>query len=309
MPITSALILEASLSSRETMAAPRNRKDKELIEQPHKKSKVAAEKVKIKRGAGQKSNEVLAKAQQALKATQAKVRHERQARAKAEKALAEAQDALAAAGLKAEHQTQMRRVSFVVRLTVYEHGQIGRTEIEHVESNRKQNFLSLDGERLVAFMKARISPTMISEPAILLEPYPEEVKAPILEHLKPKSNLIVSDVRVVDLGYPEFMTLILAGEEPFGIQARFQLQESDTQFLNANAASCEIELYADEVSGGESKRLTTYSAKLIQDGVEYTASVKVPGLQPGIYRLFALVILSEPIKVAGFYGKTIIHVT
>lgn len=302
------------------MAAQWDRKRKELVAQPDKETIVATAKsgVKAKRAlapgkvqerAKPKSDEALAKAQEAVKAAEGKVERERQARAKAEKALAEAQEALAAARLKIEHQAQIRRVSFVVRLIVYEHGQVGRTEIEHVESSRKQNFLSLDGERLVAFMKACISPTTISKPTIPPVPSTEKVKAPIPGSLRPKSKLIVSEVRVFQLGDPDFMTLVLTREEPFGLKARFQLQGPDAQYLATYVSSFEIKLYANEVTSGESKLLTTYSTKMMQDVLEYTAFIEAPGLRPGLYRLFIVVILSAPIKLAGFYGKTIINVT
>jgi hypothetical protein len=299
---------EASLSPGEAMAAQRDRNRKELVAQRHKETTVPTKKAKIKEKTRLKSDEALAKAQEALKTAQAKVKRERQARAKAEKSLAEAQEALAAARLKVEHPAQIRRVSFVVRLTVYEQGQVGRTEIEHVESSRKQNFLSLDGERLVAFMKACTSPTIISEPTIPPIQSNEKAKAPILEPFRLKSNLIVSEVRVFHLGYSDSMTLVLTGEEPFGLRARFQLQGPDAQSLTTYASSFEIKLYANEVTSGESKLLTTYSAKLIQDLLEYTASTNVPGLAHGLYRLFTLVILSKPIKIGGYHDGPVIQV-
>jgi hypothetical protein len=46
-----------------------------------------------------------------------------------------------------------------VRLTLDEQGQLGRGEIEHVSSSKKQSFLNLDGEQLVAFMKGCTHPT------------------------------------------------------------------------------------------------------------------------------------------------------
>jgi len=131
-------------------------------------AKTTFTKLRVKKNSRQKSAEPLTKTQKALQAGQAEIRREHQARIQVEKALTEAREALAATRLEAEHerQAQIRRVSFVVRLTLNEQGQFGRTEIEHVSSNRKQNFLSLDGERLVAFMKACIDPAMIPEDGI-----------------------------------------------------------------------------------------------------------------------------------------------
>jgi hypothetical protein len=292
------------------MTAQRSRKSKKSGAQPDKETTVAVEQTKVKRSST-KSDEALAKVQEALKAAQAKVKHERQARAKAERALAEAQETLAAARLKTEQelQTRIRRVSFIVRLIVDEHGQPRRTEIEQVEGSRKQSFLGLDGERLVAFIKGYISPTIISELTIPPVPSAEKAKAPMSGPLRSKSNLTVSEVRVFRLGDPDFMTLVLTGEEPFGLMTRFQLQGPDAQFLITHASSFEIKLYTNEVASGKSKLLTTYSAKLVQDVLEYTASVEAPGLRPGLYRLFTVVILGAPVKLAGFYGKTIINVT
>jgi hypothetical protein len=127
---------------------------------------------KTKGGGGLNSNASPAEVQKALRAAQARVKRERQARIQAEKALIEAQEKLAAAQLGAERdpQPQTRRVSFVVRLTLDEQGQFGRTEIEQVSSGKKQNFLSLDGDLLVGFMKACINPETIPEDAISTKP-------------------------------------------------------------------------------------------------------------------------------------------
>jgi hypothetical protein len=239
-----------------------------------------------------------------------KVKHEHQARIKAEKDLTEARGELVAARLEVEQErhAKLRRVSFVVRLTVDEHNQFRRTEIEHVESNRKQNFLSLDGERLVAFMKASISPTSVPEPAIPKAPLPEMTEAPTPQPLRPISNLIVSDVQVFRTGDPGFMTLILIREEPFVVQARFQLQGPEAPSLTAQEPSYKMKVYANEVSSGKSQLLTTYSAELIQDVSQYLAPATMPGLPPGYYRLFTLITLGKPLKLAGYYDGPVVQV-
>lgn len=310
------------------MAAQRVPKYKKLAARPNKDSTSGKEKIKVqretatipskaKKKARKKSNEPLAKAQKALRAAQAEVRHERQARVQAEKTLTEVQEELAAARLEVEQkpQAQIRRVSFVVRLMVDEHGEPQRTEIEQVrteikqvESSRKQNFLGLDGERLVAFMKAYISPTIIPEDAIYTAPPPDQLTIPKAGPLRPKSSLIVSDVQVFPSGTPDLLTLILTPEEPFIVQAHFQLQGPDSDSLTTQEPTYEMKVYANEVTSGKSKLLTTYSARLIPNVLEYTAPAGVPGLSSGLYRLFTVVILSVPIEMAGFYGKTIIHV-
>jgi len=309
-----ALTFEASLFSAKVMAAQRSPKRKKLAAKPGKETTIAIEKAKVEAKADEKakpkSKESLTEAQKALRAAQAAVKGERRARIKAEMALTEAQEDLVAARLEVEQgrQARIRRVSFVVRLTVGEHGQLQRTEIEHVSSSRKQNFLSLDGERLVAFMKACISPTIIPEHAIPAAPSPEKVGAPTPGFLGPKSSLIVSDVQVFRPRAPDFMTLILTPEEPFVVQARFQLKNFEAPFLAVQEFSYEMKVYANAVTSGKSKLLTTYQARLIQDVLEYVAPAEVPGLSPDLYRLFTVITLRAPIKMAGFYGKTIIHV-
>jgi hypothetical protein len=128
-------------------------------------AKTALTRPSAKETARENSDLSLKKIQNALKAAQAELKRERQARIQAEKALIEARKELAAIRLELEqdHQIQIRRVSFVVRLISDKHGKLGRTEIEHVSSSRKRNFLRLDGEQLVAFMKACISPVIMRE--------------------------------------------------------------------------------------------------------------------------------------------------
>lgn len=304
------------------MAAKRHQKRKDLVAQPDKAVTVAAEKTKVKarrevvRGKAKEKTrpeweEALAKAQAALKTARANLKRERQARAKAEQALAETQEALAAARLKAgqEHQAQIRRVSFVVRLVVDEHGQPRRTEVEEVESSRKQNFLGLDGERLVAFMKASFSDTIIPENPAHTAPPPEKPTTPTVGSPRPNSSLIVSDVQVFHSEDPDVSTLTLTPEQPFIIQARFLLRGPDSDSLTTQEPSYKMRVYANEVTSGNSKLLTSYSARLIPNVLKYTVPAEVPGLSSGLYRLFTVVILGVPIEMAGFYGKTIIQVT
>ena len=313
---------EASRFSTIMMATQRNSKRKKLRAKTSNETTFSAENARIetkgartrtkeKQKAIPKSKESLTKAQKAVQADPLEVKRKRQTRIRAEVALVKTKENPAVTRLEAhqEHQARIKRVSFVVRLTVDEHGQPRRTEIEQVESSRKQNFLTLDGERLVAFMKACISPTIIPEPAIPPAPPPEKVEVPTPIPLRPKSSLIVSDVRVFRPEHPDFVALTLAPEESFVVQARFQLQGPAVQFLTTQAFSFEMKVYANEVTSGASMLLTTYSAKLIQDVLEYTASAEVPGLPLGLFRLFTVVILSAPVKMAGFYGKTIINVT
>jgi hypothetical protein len=121
---------------------------------------------------GLNSNESLAEVQNALRAAKSEVKRERQARRQAERALIEAQEKLTDTPPEAERNPlpQKRRISFVVRLTLDEQGQFERTEIEHVSSGKKQNFLSLDGDLLVDFMKACVNPENTPEDSFSTKP-------------------------------------------------------------------------------------------------------------------------------------------
>jgi hypothetical protein len=137
-------------------------------------AKTALTRTNTKETAREDSDRSLKKIQNALRTAQLELKRERQARRQAEKALIKARKELAAIRLELEqdHQIQIRRVSFVVRLISDEHGKLGRTEIEHVSSSRKRNFLRLDGEQLVAFMKACITPVSMLEDASSTLPPP-----------------------------------------------------------------------------------------------------------------------------------------
>jgi len=119
-----------------------------------------------------KIDKQLTEAQKAPRAAQAEVKRKRNAQIKAERALTEACMKIAATRSEGERDfpTQTKRVSFVVRLTLNEQGQFGRAEIEHVSSGRKQNFLKLDGDRLVSFMKACVNPENTSDDSISTKP-------------------------------------------------------------------------------------------------------------------------------------------
>ena len=375
-------------SQRKKLAAPL-KETMAATEKSNVEAKTPITRTRVKKRAQPKPAKLVEKSQKALQSAQAKAKYERQARLKAEKALAEAQASLAAARLavEQEHQRRVKRVSFVVRLTVDEHSQLGRTEIEHVESSRKQNFFSLDGERLVIFMKECVSPVVISEPAVptapsrvpsvqVVTPKPEDAmtsretlpapsgdarhstgavlteqalalprvakrrrakknnkhhrrqkpkpSAPQNTMLadrpgdsavfasrprRPQASLIVSTVRVFRPGEPELATLFSMPEEPFIVQARFHLQGTEARSLAAQGSSYYLKIYANELTSGKSQLLTTCSAELVQDVLEYTAPAEVSGLPPGLYRLSTVVTLAPLILMAGFHSKAILYVT
>jgi hypothetical protein len=268
---------------------------------------------KRKKSRAKTSNETTFSAEKAkteTKGARTRIKEKQRARPKSKESLTEAQKALQAAqsDVKRERQARIKRVSFVVRLTVDEHGQPGRTEIEHVPSGRKQNFANLEGVHLVAFIKACISPELIRQDIIPTVNTPEELITSISGPAEPRSSLIVSDVQVFRRGNPYFMTLILSPEEPFILQAHSQFQVPNARELALQEFSFETKIYINEISTGNSQLLKTYSAKLIQDVFKYTVPIDVGGLPLGLYRLITVVSLHKPIKLVGFYGKTIIQV-
>ena len=113
-------------------------------------------------------NDSLAEVQKALRAAQAEAKKERQARIKAERALNKTQEKIVGDRLELEGnpQPQTRRV----RLVLDEKGQSERVEIEHVSSGKKQNFLNLDGDQLVSFMKACVNPETTPEDVVSTRP-------------------------------------------------------------------------------------------------------------------------------------------
>lgn len=266
-----------------------------------------------------KAQKALAEAEEALATAQAQVEQERQARVKAEQARAEAERALAQArkaasvesestelpSTTAEAEGAEQRVSFVVRVTVDERGKPLRTEVEHPQSGKKETYPALDVQRLAAFIKACISPPSIAEPIISPAPPPAEAVRP--ESPKP-AFLTISDVQVFRMGVPGVMTLMLSPNETFVVQARFQLQGPEAPSLTAQESSFEMKVYANEVTGSTSRLLTTHRANTVKGVIAYTAQTQVPGLSPGLYRLFTLVTFRAPINLAGYHEGPIVHV-
>jgi hypothetical protein len=275
------------------MATQRSSKRKKLKAKADNEPTIAAEKAKI----GTKSAHI-------------QIKEKKRAIPKSRESLTKAQKASQAAPRKVKqgHQARIKRVSFIVRLTVDEYNQPGRTEIEHVPSGRKQNFPSLEAARLVTFMKACIGPERISEDVIPITKTQEELITSTSAPAEPRASLIISDVQVFCRGIPDFTTLMLTPEEPFILQAHFQLQVPNAQELTLPESSFETKIYASEISNGNSQLLKIYSAKLIQGMSKYTVPMELGGLPTGLYRLFTVVTLHRPIKLVGFYGKTFIHV-
>ena len=286
------------------MAAKERPERKKSTEKPYEGSKAAIERAKTE-------------------AALARAKEEEKARLKAEEAPPEPQEAFDAAGQEIQGERLVRveadqgragedegeqRISFIVRLTVDERGQPRRTEVEHAQSGKKESFPALDPQRLATFMEMCISPPLISEPTSPSVPSPvtEETRTP--GPLGPASSLTVSDVRTFRKGAPGVTTLTLSPDEPFVIQAHLHLEGPEAPSLTAQAATLEMRVYAHEVTRGTSTLLITYSENLVENILEYTPQVLVPGLPPGLYRLVTLVTLQAPTKVVGHHDGPIVQV-
>jgi hypothetical protein len=229
----------------------------------------AQEKVEQERESRTKTEKALTEAREALSAARLEVEREREARIEAEKEPAEAERASEKASmtrtdLGEDMETPLktlreegaeRRASFIVRLTVDARGEPRRTEVEDVQSGKKETFATLDGERLTAFMRARIGTLVIPE------------------RPKQTSSLTVSEVRVFRSGAPEVMALTLEPKEAFVVVAHFQLESSTVPSLGAQDSSYEMKVYANKVGSGKSQLLATYRAKVDSQCV----GVRCPG--------------------------------
>lgn len=187
-----------------------------------------------------------------------------------------------------------QRVSFVVRVTFDARGRPLWTEVEHARSGKKEIFPSLDVQRLAAFVKVCILPA--------------RRRTATQEFTKRAVSLNILDVKIFSVHSPGMMTLTLDPDENFVVQCRFLLQGPDALSLTADGFSFQMKVYANEVTSGKSRLLTTHSANLVKDVLEYTHQADAPGLSPGLYRLITLVTLHTPIKMAAHHTRLIIHV-
>ena len=266
----------------------------------------------------------LAEVQEDLKAAQDEIRRERQARASAEQARNETEKALTekirslqveavnseSPAIEVEENGAEQRVSFVVRLTVDEHRQPKRTEIEHPLSGKKETFPSLDAQRMAAFMKACISPPPVSVPTPIAELTPTKAEVAKPEPKMPATTLTVSSVQVFRADVPDVPALFLTQDEAFLIKVRFQLDGPEALSITANEAPFEMRVYTGEAARGGSSLLKTYRANLVKDVLEYSTQMQVtPGLPTGVHRLFTLVVLYEPVKMINHYEGPIIKVS
>jgi hypothetical protein len=280
----------------------------------------AQEKVEQERESRTKTEKAPTEAQNALSAARLEVEREREAGIEAEKGQTGAERAFEEArmtetNLGEDKETPLktlreegaeRRASFIVRLTVDAHGEPRRTEVEDVQSGKKETFASLDSERLTAFMRACIGTLVVPKPT--MPPAPLSIGMGIPKPLSLSASLTISDVQVFRPGAAAAMALLLSSKEPFVVQARFQLQGPDARSLTVKQSSYETKVYANSVTSSESKLLATYSGSLAKDVLEYTAQMHVPGLSPGLYHLVTRVSLGAPNRLAGYYEGPVIRV-
>ena len=135
-----------------------------------------------------------------------------------------------------------------------------------------------------------------------------KMNSPIPKIPTPKFRIVLTAVQVFPLASQTSMTSRLVPKQSFIVQARFQLQGEDVRSLTAQEHFFEVKVYTNEMTSGSTKLLTTYRAKLIRDVMEYDVRREVPGLLPGLYRISIVIFLRKPVKLGGFYDKTIIHV-
>jgi hypothetical protein len=200
------------------------------------------------------------------------------------------------------------RYSFIVRLTVENLCQLQRVEIEHVSGSRKKQFLVLDGERLVNFMKECIGP--MDTPEILPSPEISDKRSNFTSSniLRSNLSLVIQDIRLFHQTEPENRTLTLLQNKPFVIQISFKLVGVDAAVLAIQETGYEIKIYSKEVTKGTSELLTKHSGILRKGLLEYIVPVDISGLTSGVYRLFTIVNLSLPTVITTFNSKTIIHI-
>jgi len=285
--------------------------------------KTSQAKVKQETESRIKTEKALTETQKILSTVQLELEQEREARIEAEQGRTEVENALEAANnnetnlrenlekpLKTHHNEDgaERRVSFIVRLTVDTRGEPQRTQVEHAQSGKKENFSTLDGKRLTDFMRACIFTT--STPEIAITPPSRLVKSVVPISISPKqtSSLIVSDVQVFRQGATGANVWSLNAEEDFVVEAHFQLQGAEARSLTAEKSPYEMKVYTNKIVGKESKLLTTYSGNLVEDDLEYTVQMDMPGLSPGSYRLVTVVTLDPPKQLADYHEGPIIKV-
>lgn len=206
-----------------------------------------------------------------------------------------------------DRQSQIKRVSFVVRLTLDGNSQIGHTEIEHVSSGNRQSFPSLEGEHLVTFIKSILPSPMIPDSAVPPAPILRTAGTRTLISPEPKPNLVISDIQAFSSA-PNSMNSTIIHGKTFLVRVRFQLPGLDAFSDRVHGLTFELKIYIHDITGGKSKILTTYSSELKPDVLQYEVHTEVPGLPSGYYRLFVLINAGKPIQIAGYQDGLILQI-
>ena len=189
-----------------------------------------------------------------------------------------------------------QRHSFVIRLTADERGSPQRTEIEHVQSSKKEAFPALDTQRIAEFIKTCTTPE---------EPLPFESR-PEVHGLS--ASLIITCVELLRKGSTEGINLIFHPNEDLKVGVQFHLEGSDAGLLSQKELAYEIQILAQEVTQGNTIQLGVHRAPLVKHTLEYTECIQVGKMPPGIYRLVTYVVLLPPIGTGSYREGPIFQV-
>lgn len=245
--------------------------------------------------------------EEALAAAQAESKREQREKDKAEKASLKVQEAERVTAVNAElpvaasgENSEEKPVSFVVRVTVDERGNVRRTEVKHAKTGTKVVFPDLDGHKLTTFIMKHIRPPVATE--IRAKP---SVSEPIAPPPAPATILTIADIKIADNGAGFFLT----PDEAFVVENRFRLDGPEAASLAAREVAFEVKVYAKSVASGKTTFLAADDGNLVEGDLEYTAEMDVPGLSPGSYRLDTLVLLQEPANMVEYHEGPIFPVS
>lgn len=193
-------------------------------------------------------------------------------------------------------------ISFVVRVTADDQGQVRRTEIQDARSGKKSIFPKLDGQRLIDFIMKSIKRAMASSPE--LKPVsPRDPKPSI----KPKASLSIADAEIKSMGSTT-KPGVFDSKDAMRIENRFRIEGGEAASLTQQGGVFDIKIYANSMRSGKASLLTSKRGKLVKDVLEYREEMEVSDLSPGHYRLDTLVILQEPARVAEYHEGPRFHI-
>jgi hypothetical protein len=336
-----------SKESQRREAAPATEPDAEdatAIEKTRAEAKAALSRARAEERGRRKAETALAEAQEALSSARTEIERERNAREAAERTLTSLRETLASTEA-ALHQQQSRiaagyaggdppslasaqpdagmvetsghaavahsgakqRASFIVRLTLDEHSQPQRSEIEHVQSGSKKSFSSLDTQLLTDFMRDCIIVRGVEQAPAGPAHSPEERPAAPPMIGQTIAATILPDVQVSRQETPGMTALVLPGDSAFVVRVSFRLQGVDLSALAGTPYTTEV--YAHGVTSHTSVCVASATAELVEDRPDYTSLLRADGLPSGIYRLATLITFPKPLRMAGYHNGPVIQVS